>query len=301
MKLCPPWLGLATVPLISTSLAMPAIAAGAPEYSPFKLTVSSVTTQKASVGEDSLKRGTYQFAFNAGMPLSKQWSIGASVGYDSLDYRWQTPDSDPRVLANSVESFSSINRYKLGFSLMYRMDQHWLFMLAPKIQYTAANTASLSDARSYGVVASAMHRFDSGNMLGVGFAYLNDIDEVRSIPYLAIRWQLADNWTLANPFEAGFSGPAGLELTYQASPEWQLGLGSSRRSQRILLADVDQQTVEIEEWVSFLRAGWQISKQVRINGYLGYFFSGEMEVNQPAVNLDIDNQGAGALSFEVKF
>ncbi|QDF66519.1 autotransporter outer membrane beta-barrel domain-containing protein [Shewanella sp. SNU WT4] len=287
--------------MTAASLLAPAAWANGPQYSPFTFSVSSITTQEAYVGQDQLKRSAYQFGLSAKMPLSRQWSMGASIGYDSLGYRWQSLMRGAPLIANSVNSFNSINRYNLGLSLSYRMDEHWIFLLAPKVQFAAANTASTSEAMSYGVVTSAMYRFEDGNILGLGVAYLNDIDEVQTIPYIAVRWQLAENWQLANPFETGFSGPAGLEVSYQASSDWQFGVGSSRRTQRILLLDANKQTLQIDEWVGFVRAGWELSPKVNINAYLGYYFGGEMEVNVPAVKLDISNQAGGALAFEVKF
>ena len=132
-----------------------------------------------------------------------------------------------------------------------------------------------------------------------GVAYLNDIDEVRTLPYLAVSWQINDRWRLANPFQAGFSGPAGLELSYQFNPAWNVGLGNSRRTERFLIAD-DETVVETNEWVSYLRAGWRVTPAIALNLYAGYYFNGELEVTDEAA-LDLDNQGAAALDLEFRF
>ncbi len=173
-------------------------------------------------------------------------------------------------------------------------------MLAPKLQYAYADNASSSNAQSYGAVLSGMYRFDSGNLLGFGVAYLNDIDEVRTVPFIAVNWQITENLKLGNPFSAGFSGPAGLELSYQLSSDWNLGFGTSKRTNRFLIAD-DKNTAEIDEWVSFARVGWDISRSVSVNAYAGYFFNGELELNPQNSVEDIDNQGAAALDVTFKF
>ncbi|MCL1141735.1 DUF6268 family outer membrane beta-barrel protein [Shewanella gaetbuli] len=270
----------------------------AAKYSPFELNVARTTTQEADVGENQLKRDVWNAKLSASMPINKQWMIGANVGYNNLDYGWRVNEQSP--IRNTNVPWSSINQYSAGLSLIYRPDNHWMFLFAPKLQYAYANSASSSNAQSYGAVVSGMYRFNSGNMLGFGVAYLNDISEVRTIPYLAVKWQINDKWVLANPFEAGFSGPAGLELSYQLSKDWNFGVGTSRRTERFLIEN-DNTTIEIEEWVGFIRAGWSISKSVSLNAYAGYYFGGEIELNQPIATEDMSNQAAGALAFKIKF
>ncbi|NKF50181.1 autotransporter outer membrane beta-barrel domain-containing protein [Shewanella sp. WXL01] len=269
-------------------------------YSPFKFNVARTSAPNAQVGDqgNEFKRDVWMIGLAATMPLNRQWSIGANLGYDNLDYGWKINQGN-QLVSNEVP-WNSINRYSVGLSVNYRPNEQWMLMLAPKLQYAYANTASSSNAESYGVVGMGMYRFESGNMLGMGVAYLNDISKVRTIPYLAVKWQINDNWVLTNPFQAGFSGPAGLELRYKLNDDWDFGFGSSRRTERFLVED-DDVSIEIEEWVSFLRAGWQASKSVHVNMYGGYYFSGEMEQSQTEFSQEIENQFAGAVSFEVKF
>ena len=278
-------------------------ALAAPERSPFSLTVARTSTGTANVGAESanpnqLQRDTWKTSFSANMPLNRQWSIGANLGYDNLDYDWDINQNS--LLRSNTQPWSTIHQYSAGLSLSYRLDNHWMFLIAPKLQYAYADTASSSNAQSYGVVASGMYRFDSGNMLGFGVAYLNDISEVRTLPYLAVRWQISDKWVLANPFQAGFSGPAGLELSYQYNRDWDFGVGSSMRTERFLIAD-DDKTIEVEEWVGFARAGWQATTNVSLNAYAGYYFGGEMQLSYPDVTEDMENQAAFGLVFKLSF
>ncbi|MCW3173568.1 DUF6268 family outer membrane beta-barrel protein [Shewanella subflava] len=288
------------VPIIVALVGFSSLDVQASKRSPFELSVARTTTQSADVGDNGneLKRDVWFTKLSAAMPLNKQWMIGANIGYDNLDYGWRVNQQSP--LRNSNVPWSSIDQYSAGLSLIYRPDNQWTFLFAPKLQYAYANTASSSNAESYGVVASGMYRFESGNMLGVGVAYLNDITEVRTVPYLAVRWQITDKWVLANPFQAGFSGPAGLELTYELSQNWNFGVGSSRRTESFLIEN-DDKAIKIEEWVSFLRAGWKISESVSLNAYAGYYFSGDIELSNPELSEDLSNQAAAALAFKVNF
>ena len=288
------------VTIMLVAVGLTSMNAQASKRSPFELNVARTSVQSADVGENGneLKRDVWITKLSAAMPLNKHWMIGANIGYENLDYGWRVNQQSP--LINSNVPWSTINQYSAGLSLIYRPDNNWTFLFAPKLQYAYANTASSSNAQSYGVVASGMYRFESGNMLGIGVAYLNDITEVRTVPYLAVRWQITDKWVLANPFQAGFSGPAGLELTYELSQDWNFGVGSSRRTESFLIEN-DDKAIKIEEWVSFLRAGWNISESVSLNAYAGYYFNGDIELSNPQLSEDISNQAAAALAFKVKF
>lgn len=293
--------------LTSLSLVVAPSVVGQPDEqasyrsSPFSVTLSRISTGAAPVGEkgNELQRDQWMLDAKVNVALNRQWSIGASVGFDSLDYDWRSPTLGTTHMGDA-QTWDKIERYKASLSLAYRPNRNWMFIFAPKLQYAYADTASSSNAESYGAVLSGMYRFDSGNMLGFGVAYLNDIDEVRTVPFLAVNWRITDKLSLGNPFSAGFSGPAGLELRYQLNADWNMGIGTSKRTNRFLIADKEQ-TAEIEEWVSFARVGWDMSHSLSVNAYAGYFFNGELELNPQNSRQDIDNQGAAALDVTLRF
>ncbi|WP_299791478.1 DUF6268 family outer membrane beta-barrel protein [uncultured Shewanella sp.] len=273
--------------------------------SPFSVSVSHITTGEAELvqGQQRLQRSSWLIDGKASFSLNRQWSLGFNLGYADLDYDWQ--ERGATLFDSNLSSWQQVDRYSAGFSLSYRQGRHWMFMLAPKLQYAYADTASAGHALSYGVVTSAMYRFEGGDLLGVGVAYLNDISEVRTLPYLVINWQIDENWRLGNPFTAGFTGPAGLELSYRFSPDIEFGLGTSKRTQRFLVED-DDITVEVDEWVSFVRVGWEVSHSLSFNVYAGYYFDTEMELSETKLDNSagtesIENQGALALAIKYKF
>lgn len=284
--------------IISTSLFSFFVAAKPPaDFSPFTFSVSRVTTGNADVGNDGneLQRDQWLTNFKAKMPVSKQWILGLDLGYDQLDYDWKSPSGEATDYA-----WDDIHRFRAGVSVVYRPDNHWIFMLSPRLQYAYADTATASEAQSYGVVMSAMHRFSSGHLFGLGVAYLNDIDEVRTVPFFAFRWQINDAWYLSNPFSVGFSGPGGAELSYLATPDWEFGLGVSKRTSRFLIAD-NENTAEIDEWVSHLRASWKWTPKITLSAFAGYFFNGELELNPEGTDETIENQGGAALEARFSF
>ena len=295
-------ISLISVTFLSSQLFTPTVlASGKPNFSPLSISMSHIGTAESDVGEDnhSLQRSSWLFDINAKIPLNRQWSVGFNLGYGDLNYDWQQGGSS--LFGNKFNDWQQVNRYSAGVSLSYRLDEHWMFMVAPKLQYAYADTASSSDASSYGVVASGLYRFDNGNLVGLGVAYLNDISEVRTVPFIAVNWQITDAWRLGNPFAAGFTGPAGLELSYKMSPSIDFGFGASKRTQRFLL-EGDDTTVEIDEWVSFLRVGWRATDSIVLTGHAGYYFNGELELNTPQVEVEsIDAQAALAFTAEYKF
>lgn len=265
-------------------------------FLPTSVSLSRVATGPVSDGDgNELQRDQWMFEVKTVKPLDRHWSIGAKLAYDYFDYD---------VFSSSIESqhaVETVERYRASLSLSYRLDKHWMFIFSPQLQYAASDTVSLSDAQSYGAFLSTLYHFNSGNMIGLGVGYVNDIDETRTVPFIAINWMLTDTLKLANPLSAGFSGPAGLELSYINHPNWDYGIGIANRTNRFLVAD--EQTAEIDEWVGFGRVSWKANSTFSVNVYAGYFFNGDLEFNSPYSNENesIDNQSAFALAVIYNF
>ena len=280
--------------LAATTTSVSFLADARPAHiKPFSITASHIQSEDVDLpGGNQLSRQSTNLKMSAGARFSQNWMAGISAGADWLDYSTRIP------MAYSM-GWDDIQRYHAGVFVRYQANERWSFMAAPKLQYAWADGANRSDAISYGVVMSGMYRFESGNTLGMGVAYLNDIEEVRTIPYLAIDWKLTERWSIANPFQAGFSGSAGLELRYELSDEWQFGLGNSRRTTRFLTTLEGKEAAELDEWVGFGRATWQVSDTLTLNALAGFYFDSEMDVG--TVKQELDNQAAVALAVEFAF
>lgn len=274
------------------------------KQSPFELSISRITTGESAINhsDDSLTRNSWLTDFSIKFPLNLRHRVFASVsfGYDKLDYQWSLSGISPSSAFINAGDWENIQRYSASVSVIYKPEESWLFILSPKVQKAYAAGASSSDAISYGGVITGMYTFASGNTLGAGAAYLNDLDDVRVIPFVAIKWQINENWSLTNPFSAGFSGPAGLELRNQLTPNVELGFGGSRRTQRFLL-NTKPQNAEIEEWVAFARIAWNVNSQLTLNTYGGFIFDGELTISNPEESVVMDNQGAAAISLDYRF
>ncbi|WP_445946163.1 autotransporter outer membrane beta-barrel domain-containing protein [Shewanella sp.] len=254
-----------------------------------------------------LQRNTWALDLSARMPINRQWSIGSSIKYENQEFDW-TRLTQGQVATNffdnDIAPWQSVKQYSASVSLNYRPNERWMLLLSPQIKYAYADTSRASDAQSYGAVFSAMRRFSAGNVLGLGLIYLNDLNEVKTVPYLAVRWQLSDNWLLSNPFKPGFSGPAGLELSYRFSPSLDVGFGASARRERFAVGAAtgdNEQSIEIQEWLGFTRISWQVDPMVEVSAYGGYFFNGEMESSINDSRYDLAGQLATGINVSLSF
>ncbi|QSX36126.1 DUF6268 family outer membrane beta-barrel protein [Shewanella sedimentimangrovi] len=268
----------------------------------YSLSFTAIDTADADLqGGGELGRQSYLLGARANWQLDETWGLGLRLGADKLDWDFsgvaESIATDPAVTA---AQFDSATRYSAAISLTYNLNRHWSVMLTPQLQYAYSDEVSAADAASYGIVGAAVRRFDSGNILGFGIAYLIDINEVRTIPYLVINWQLSDKWRVANPFQTGFSGPAGIEFSYRISPGLELGLGAAYRTERFLVG-ANEQTLELTETSSFARLGWQLGKGFNLNAYLGYFINPELELSEPNRVRELDSYPAGALHLGYRF
>lgn len=267
-------------------------------YGGLTLKTTGIANAPSALHDNSeLKRNSGLFSLSYMRPFNRHFITIISAKYDLLDYQWTAPS----LFEGAVHPFGYVKRYGADLKLMFRSDDGWTGLISPSIQYAYAEGANSDDARSWGVVATAMKMLKSGNTLGIGIGYFNDINKVRTIPFLAINWNLNEQWSIANPFNTGFSGPAGLELKYKWDPKLEFGLGSSKRSHRFLVATENIGTIEINEWVSFLRAGYDFTDDFSVNAYLGYIFSSEIEFSRSDRDEHIDNHLGTSLSIKYKF
>ena len=143
-----------------------------------------------------------------------------------------------------------------------------------------------------------IRRLSGKSSVGLGLIYIQGLERDNFFPYLIARWQISENWLLTNPFNAGFSGRAGLELVYQGLPKFDWGVGGAYRMQSFLARSSNE--VNINQYILFLRGGWVPLDGLSTNLYLGYLFDGKVEVDDNRYSGVESHIGIG-LSFKFKF
>ncbi len=274
------------------------IKAVSPHRSASSITVAYNNAGNSDIDNSSLhlQQDTWLFSARTSIVLDDRWAVSFSGSYENIDFDW----GQRGVVLSDLQSWSSVERYKASIGVSYMLNDHWTLVAAPIIQYAFADGTSSSNAKSYGLLTSAMWRFDGGSILGLGLAYLNDINEVKTVPYLTVDWHVNDKWRLSNPFVAGFTGSGGLELSYKLTDTVELGVGSSLYTQRFLVRD-DETTMEINEIVSFLHARWAVTPSLSLSGYMGYFFNGELELSEHSTKEDIESQMTSGVAVKYMF
>ena len=160
-----------------------------------------------------------------------------------------------------------------------------MLLFSPSLEMSGESGADFDESLGYGAVAAAIRRFDENLRLGVGLGAFRRIDKNSFFPFLAVRWRITDRVTLANPFRAGPTGPAGLELVVDLGDGWEIGAGGAWRSYRFRLdreGAVPNGIGETEQLPVFLRAGMQMRHTLRLDFYLGAALAGELTLKNSA-------------------
>ncbi|GAA5188954.1 DUF6268 family outer membrane beta-barrel protein [Ferrimonas gelatinilytica] len=242
-----------------------------PAPPPWTLDIYGIQMQKGELAQDGdFDDSELGLQFGYSTRLGPKWILGARVNYDYRRF-----DFDRTALFDgALETWSHRQRVGLGFNAIHLLNQRWSLILAPRVQWSAAQEASLSDGFSYGLLAGGMAKVNPDLQLGVGFSYLNDVKDTTFFPIILVKWQISERWKLDNPFEPGFSGGAGLELSYRWNPHYEFAFGGAYRSDRFVVNDG---AVETQAPLAFLRWSYFPEGDWDLSILLGYRFSGEME------------------------
>ncbi|MBY5992918.1 hypothetical protein [Ferrimonas balearica] len=281
-------------------LAPAALAQGGPpaNFKPWDLTLYGVQMADGDLAQDgSLGDSALGMDLGYSTRLGPQWIVGSTV---SLNRRY-TDFSRDALFEGQLPSWEHRDRIGLGFNGIYLMDKQWQFILAPRFQWSAAKDASLSDGFSWGVLGGAMYSMSPDLQLGFGLSYLNDVKETKSFPIVLVKWQITERLKLDNPFEPGFAGRAGLELSYRWNPHFELGVGGAYRSDRFAL---EGGAAELEEPVAFGRLSYFPNEDWYLSGIIGYRTEGELNWEPDGAanrKQDVDGRLGFAVSFNWSF
>jgi hypothetical protein len=173
---------------------------------------------------------------------------------------------------------------RLGFSvpIFYSIDDKWKVIVIPSAQFSGEFGARFGDALVYGGAGAVTYAFGPKVALGIGIAAYYNLKEVRVFPFPVIKLKLNDRFRFANPFRTGPAGPAGLELSYQLSPRWEVGIGGAYRSYRFRLdynGPIPNGIGEYNSIPVFVRLGYQAHPALKVDFYAGASFLNKLYVD----------------------
>ena len=218
--------------------------------------------------------------------FTPQIAAGLSISYEYQSWTFTDP-----VSFGGVAPWKNINRPRLAGTILYTPAQDWIIGFIPSVGWSYENGASMGDALEYGAVVTAAKVFSPGLTLGLGAAVFHQIYETKVFPFPVIKWQIDERWKLANPFEAGPAGGAGLELTYGLNDKWEIAAGASYRSYVFRLSQdgpVGNGIGQNNFVPVFFRVSYHDSKQTQLDFYVAALTGGKLTVKNASGN-DLSN------------
>jgi hypothetical protein len=210
-------------------------------------------------------------------------SAGVTLNYDYSNYSFSNP-----VAFGGVAPWNIVQRYGAAIPLSFALPDGWSLGVIPSVDWFRENGASASDSLAWGGIVSATKRFADGNRIGLGVGVYDRIEKTSAVPFLIVDWRFGDRWRLVNPFAAGPTGPAGLELDYQLNSDWELGVGGAWRLMRFRLSEtgpVPNGVGEERGLPMFLRASRSLGARSSLILYAGVVVAGELRVENASGNL----------------
>ena len=209
-------------------------------------------------------------------PLGQKLRMGLGLSYEFE--KWNFND-----LSNVVGAtpWSSIHRPGISLPIFYTFSDKWIFGFTPAIEFSGESGAEFGESLNYGGVLSLSHPFRRNLYLGLGFGLFNRLEKTTVFPFIIIDWKINDSWRVANPFRAGPAGPAGLELVYSPTKNWELGVGGSYRFYRFRLDDqsaVPNGIGDNKFLVTFLRVQRKLGAKFSIDLAGGALFAGKLSI-----------------------
>jgi hypothetical protein len=210
--------------------------------------------------------------------LAPRTSLGVDISATRQDWNFNSPKAWGAV----TEPWGTLHRWSVSVPYRSATSSGWFYTVAPGVELAAESGASNSDSLSYGATAFAAKMFSPGLMLGLGVSAWSGLEEASVFPFVVVQWQITEQLRLANPFNAGPAGPAGLELSWQASPALQLAAGGTVREFTSRLSAKNQVAanglLEDSSMPLFVRASYTISKELQLDAYAGAALGGEFKI-----------------------
>lgn len=216
------------VPATLCATLAPAPAQGPPPGA--SLDIALIHQFDTDLDEDdaSFRRTRVQSGYRHARSLERGRSAGFGIDYALDRYDFSGAFDDP---------WETVHRVGFSTTLQGPLAGRWTGMVAPSLDLAGESGASWDQAVKGGGFVAINGRINPRLFLGLGVAAFAGLKDTTVAPVVLVRWQIADRWSLANPFRPGPTGPAGLELSYQPNATWSWGAGSVYRDNRFRLDD----------------------------------------------------------------
>lgn len=296
----PPVLGAVA---LAAAVALPAHA----QDLPVGATVVSTAVTGITQFDTNLDSGG-KFRWSGGIASAsvlRQFATNIAAGL-SVQYEYQGYHFDSPTAFRGVAPWGNVQQPQIGATFIFAPSEDWTVMVSPSVAWAYESGASTSDALEYGGVVAVTKDFSPTLSIGLGAAIFRQIYETKTFPFLAVDWQIDKNWKLSNPFAAGPTGPAGLELSYTFDDNWEAGFGGSYRSYAFRLnrdGPVPDGIGEQRFIPIFVRLSRNLGKQAQVDLYATGLANGRLNVkNQNAEDVVAEDYSfAPALALTLRY
>lgn len=237
------------------------------------------------------KAGVNAIIASAGVSrqLTPQWAGGIDFAYTRADWRFDAP-----AAFGGAAPWGVVQRFGLAAPLVYGSGA-WRYGITPTVELAAEDDAKLSKSFGYGAIASATRIFGPRLAVGLGIGAFDRIEQTRIFPFPIVQWQISDRLRLANPFRAGPTGPAGLELAYTVGDGWEVAAGGAWRTYRFRLDENGRYANGVGEVSGaplFVRVSRSITRDIRADLLAGASVATRLKVEDAQGNdISHDKQG----------
>lgn len=274
---------------------------------PVGSTVTSTALSGIAQFDTSLDSGG-RFRWSGGLvsasalhQFARSVAAGVQVQYEYQSYHFDSPGA-----FHGIAPWRNVQQPQIGATLFVALSEDWTVMASPSVAWAYESGANTSDALVYGGVVAVTKDFSPTLSVGLGAAVFRQIYETQTFPFLAIDWQIDKHWKLSNPFAAGPTGPAGLELSYAFDDQWEAGFGGSYRSYSFRLdrnGPVPDGIGEQRFIPVFLRLSRNLGPRAQVDLYAAGLANGRLNVkNQDAHDLVAEDYSfAPALALTLRY
>ncbi|WP_157669965.1 DUF6268 family outer membrane beta-barrel protein [Chitinibacter sp. GC72] len=233
-----------------------------------------------------------EFDLDSGGQAKTRWLMGSvgiktqldrqnSIGIDFSAARQHWDFENPRAWGGKTP-WQTIEQASIGLSYTHATQDGWIYSFAPSVGLSGEKDAKRSDSYHYGASGFVAKSIAPDLLIGLGLGAYRTFDETSVFPFVVVNWQITPTVRLSNPFSAGAVGPAGVELSWAATPQLELGTGTTIRSYSSRLAKNNKVAaggvLEQTSMPLFVRAGYRFSPALRLDSYIGSAIGGEMRI-----------------------
>ena len=279
MRHCYPF-RMATIGALILGIA--ALAAHAQTAKPGEFSASTSITAVNTFNTDLDSGGDFHWASgivsgSVTRQFTEQFSAGIALRYDFQDWKFGSPSA-----FGGQAPWKYLNAPTITVNLNYALQPDLMIGVIPLLGWGYESGAGGGNALIYGGIVSATKVFSPSLVLGVGAGVIRQIDETKVFPFVIINWQIDEHWRLANPFDAGPAGGAGVELAYAPDDRWEFAVGGAYRLYRFRLSDGGPAPKGVGEnrlIPLFARVTRKLGPQTRIDLYVGASVYGRLSVD----------------------